>query len=477
MKVSTTYSQLLQKICDQHPPEPPELARLRRIAKSGAGAIIAHTVHDTLRELVRKQALDLCYGDLDQVGLEIQAADRRQGELYTLPALLTHEHPTLSVSLNPAQTIPPNYNPREVPLLFNDQSAGSLESVQLSADVKGVVSGMLDRIRGLLNVPAALCFSQTLPVPSGIGRGLQYILMSDPKSGKVSPLGAGERTKKLVASWEYWVKRAQRKPDLITYLPDLALLPEGEGHLNHGSALVIPVRNSDDQWDAVFIALANEPFWFDREKLARICMYTIHFRRQLRYSVCLQAAIAFDFLTGVYNRRYVEDHLARVLADADRRHLTFAVVIIDIDDFKAFNSNFGYDAGDKVLSMVSNKLKQALRNTDVLGRYGGEEFTAILSPPVSRREASNIGERLREAVASMKVDLPTLAGEIEQVSVSVSIGGALFPSNGQNRDELWNEANLMLLAAKNEGKNCVRFPWSTGEADRLRVLPGPGTIQ
>ncbi len=472
MKVSTTYLRLLQKICKQHP-QRDEVARLRRICKSAPEAIVAFTAHDTLHQMVREGLLTLRSGDLDRIGGHIQAADQNQGELYTLPALVTKQSPVLSVPLNPSQIIAPTYTSTEVPMLFDDQSAGCLTSVERSADVKGIVSSMLDRMRLLLDVPAALCFSQTLPTPSGIGRGLQFIL--NPGGGAISGRDAGDRTRKLVASWESWVNESLQKSDALLYLPDLSILPEPERPINQGSALVIPLQNGDNNWDAVFIALAREPYWFTREKLARIAMYAAHFRRQLSYSVSLQTAIAFDFLTDVYNRRYVEDLMKRILADAIRRDLTFAVVIIDIDDFKAFNSRFGYDAGDAVLCSVSKKLKQALRDTDVLGRYGGEEFAAILAPPVSKLEASNIGERLREAVANMKVEVPTLSGSQEQVGVSVSIGGALFPGNGQTRDDLWNEANLMLLSAKNEGKNCVRFPWSSSGTDQILVLPGPGS--
>jgi diguanylate cyclase (GGDEF)-like protein len=478
-RLSTSYAALLRQFCDDRLVSDAEAARIRRILKRGSAKVVAFTCHDVLRQLVTSGQLRIRNGATDRIGEVIRAADPKRGLLFSLPALITSDAPALMVPMDSSLAAAPVYQAAEVPTLFQEQSSRSLESVERSADVKGVVSGILDRIRGLLGVPAALCFSQTLPVPTGIGRGLQYLMWDKKREldDPVAPQSAAERTRRLVATWEPWLAATLNSPDSLTYLPDLSLLPEADRPLPNGSALLLPLCNGESDWEAVVVALSNESFWFNQERLARLCMFGPHFRRQLSYSVNLQAAIAFDFLTGVYNRKYLEDQMARVLAGAERKDLSFSVLIIDIDDFKAFNSRFGYDAGDEVLCSVAKVLTKALRNTDILGRWGGEEFAAILAPPVSKMEASNIGERLRDAVAELKLTVPTLDGRRQKVQVTVSIGGALFPMNGKTRDDLWSEANMMLLAAKNEGKNCVRFPWSTGGDESFRVLPGPGSIQ
>jgi diguanylate cyclase (GGDEF)-like protein len=224
------------------------------------------------------------------------------------------------------------------------------------------------------------------------------------------------------------------------------------------------------------VAVSPEPFAFGAEQVARMRLFAPQFRRQLTHALLLQTVISHDFLTRIYNRAFFEDQLARTLAAAARRQQDFALLIADIDDFRAFNSLHGYDAGDQVLRSVAESCKGVLRTTDVLARYGGEEFVAILAPPVSRTEALQVAERLRAAVERLRVDVPTLEpeglGARVNVPVTVSVGGAIFPADGSSRDALWTAANAMLLAAKRQGKNRVRFRGGIAEVPRSGAETG-----
>jgi diguanylate cyclase (GGDEF)-like protein len=244
-------------------------------------------------------------------------------------------------------------------------------------------------------------------------------------------------------------------------VPDLCLLVPEERPLERGSALLVPLAERQPAWSAVLVAASPEPYAFAAEHLARVRLFAPHFRRQLTHAVLLQTVISHDFLTKIYNRSFFEDQFARTLASAARRQQSFALLIADIDDFRAFNSRHGYDAGDQVLRSVAESCKGVLRTTDVLARYGGEEFVVLLAPPVSRAEAVQVAERLRAAVERLRVEVPTLEpeglGARVQVPVTVSVGGAVFAEDGHSRDALWSSANAMLLAAKREGKNRVRF--------------------
>ena len=150
--------------------------------------------------------------------------------------------------------------------------------------------------------------------------------------------------------------------------------------------------------------------------------------------------------------------MERELQLARRRNESLALLLVDIDDFKAFNTRHGYEGGDRVLATVACVLKSALRGTDTLARYGGEEFVVILAPPVSQEEASRIADRLRQAVEQEEFRLDDLSGATETAQVTVSIGGALYPVHGETREALSTAANLELLRAKTDGKNQVLFP-------------------
>ena len=162
-----------------------------------------------------------------------------------------------------------------------------------------------------------------------------------------------------------------------------------------------------------------------------------------------------DPLTGLYNRRYAGAHLAAVAERAQTAGERFAVMVIDLDRFKAVNDRWGHGAGDAVLVEVARRLHANLRPGDLLARIGGEEFLVALPDMHAHDEAMAIAERLRQAVEETPVALPgggTLA-------VTVSIGLA-FSREGDPRrleqvTEVVNRADSALLLAKSEGRNKV----------------------
>jgi diguanylate cyclase (GGDEF)-like protein len=403
-----------------------------------------------------------------------------------LPDLIHAGHAMLRTPLAPDLGPPPSFNSGKIAELFHAQSRQTLSSVENSADVKGVLTGILNLTRELLTVPAAFCFTRGLAAPNAIASGLRRLSAPDPGDDDVS-------FDTLPEAWGPWVAAANEEPEMLLYLPDLALIEEARRPIPEGSALLVALHDRHGPWEALLVAASRQPFAFDQERLARTRMFAMHFRRQLTYAVHLQrlartrmfamhfrrqltyavhlqTVISHDVLTSAYNRSFFEDQLARVMAGAARKEQTFALLILDIDDFKLFNSHYGYDAGDCVLRGVAGTLQRALRSTDVLARYGGEEFAIILAAPVSHAEARQISARLHTAVGKMTLEVPTLTGEQTRVAVTVSVGGAIFPQHGSERDALWGEANRMLLAAKAAGKNRVRFPSADDETGRLRVL-------
>ncbi len=163
----------------------------------------------------------------------------------------------------------------------------------------------------------------------------------------------------------------------------------------------------------------------------------------------VQRLAAMDGLTGLNNRRYFSD-IARIEFSRARRYEhSLSAMLLDIDYFKDFNDNFGHAIGDQVLQVVANCCKQSLRQTDILGRYGGEEFVALL-PETDRHIAQSVAERLREKVSQLIVS--TEKGDL---SVTVSIGVAENNEYTPDLDTLIARADQAMYIAKHKGRNLV----------------------
>ncbi len=161
-----------------------------------------------------------------------------------------------------------------------------------------------------------------------------------------------------------------------------------------------------------------------------------------------------DPLTGLHNRRYAMTHLARIAARAREAGRSFAVMILDLDRFKAINDTHGHAAGDAVLVEVAARLSAQLRPADLLARIGGEEFLVGL-PDTVLHDARAAAERLRRAVADKPVSLPHGRGAIP---VTLSIGLALSEPGlaaPAPIEDLFDRADMALLSAKHEGRNQV----------------------
>ena len=157
-----------------------------------------------------------------------------------------------------------------------------------------------------------------------------------------------------------------------------------------------------------------------------------------------------DPLTGLFNRRFMQECLERELLRSTRTNRSLAVIFLDIDHFKRFNDRFGHEAGDEVLRAFGSFLVKHFRGDDVICRYGGEEF-AIILPESSARDAANRAEAVRVAVRNIKL---THNGEaLDTVSFSAGVAG--FPEHGSNAQELLKIADLCLYDAKTRGRDQI----------------------
>lgn len=155
-----------------------------------------------------------------------------------------------------------------------------------------------------------------------------------------------------------------------------------------------------------------------------------------------------DSLTGLYNRRYLEESLVSQLVEAKSQQQPLVVMMLDVDYFKYYNDTFGHDAGDAILKKLGEFLSHSIRKEDIACRYGGEEFTLTL-PGVSLEEGIKIGERIRLGVKEVRVN----QGKQAFYAISISIGLACFPEDGQTISQLIQAADKALYQAKETGRN------------------------
>ena len=156
-----------------------------------------------------------------------------------------------------------------------------------------------------------------------------------------------------------------------------------------------------------------------------------------------------DGLTGIYNRRYLENRLSSEYDRTRRYGGTFSMILFDLDFFKKVNDTYGHLAGDKVLVEISARVRDMLRSSDVIGRYGGEEFVLIL-PETPLEGARQIAERLREAVALAPVIFDTTP-----IRVTISMGVTEYQADMDDYATLTHQSDVALYASKGAGRNCV----------------------
>lgn len=210
--------------------------------------------------------------------------------------------------------------------------------------------------------------------------------------------------------------------------------------------------------NAVFVGLALIGFsWLatiaQRQTTGRLEAELNLSRRELQHSATVEAELrrwaTTDSLTGMANRRHFLEQCERDIQRAARYARPLAVLIFDVDLFKTINDRFGHAVGDTALKTIAEVAAASLRETDVLGRLGGEEF-GVLLPETDIPGATDLAERLRAAVAAAPMD-----ANGEPIRLSISVGVAMLHADDSSVDVLFARADQALYRAKDTGRNCV----------------------
>jgi diguanylate cyclase (GGDEF)-like protein len=170
-----------------------------------------------------------------------------------------------------------------------------------------------------------------------------------------------------------------------------------------------------------------------------------------------------DGLTGLFNHRHFKRLFQEEINRSIRYDKPLSLILFDVDNFKKFNDTYGHPAGDVVLQQMARMLRQLLRACDTLCRYGGEEFVALL-PETSFCEAVNVAERIRHLV---ETESPLFLDHLAAgQGITVSVGVATFPEDGEGLTELLKAVDELMYAAKRKGKNQIHYREDRGEQCR-----------
>jgi diguanylate cyclase (GGDEF)-like protein len=165
----------------------------------------------------------------------------------------------------------------------------------------------------------------------------------------------------------------------------------------------------------------------------------------------LEYQATHDALTGLPNRILFTERLQHAIETSKTRNAPMALMFVDLDHFKEINDSLGHEAGDKVLSIVTERLRETIRNDEALARFGGDEFTVLIEGFTHTDEVSATAERILRTLSE------PITVDHNELYVGCSIGISLFPDNGDTPPDLLKYADAAMYAAKNEGRNSLRY--------------------
>jgi diguanylate cyclase (GGDEF)-like protein len=213
-----------------------------------------------------------------------------------------------------------------------------------------------------------------------------------------------------------------------------------------GASTCEPLLVGGEVIGVVLIAHADTLAQGPRQRIREMVTHAAPVLANLRNLAVAQLQAATDALTGLPNRRAVEDTMKRMVAQSARNVAPLAALLLDLDHFKKINDVYGHDRGDEVLAAASVVLRKAVRESDFVGRYGGEEFLLLL-PATDKQAALAVAEQVRNAVAEIR------ASDVDRVTASVGV--AVLPDDAGDAVTLFRAADRALYSAKSNGRDRV----------------------
>jgi len=217
--------------------------------------------------------------------------------------------------------------------------------------------------------------------------------------------------------------------------------------------LMVPLVFDEESYGIIGLALMEQDYELNENDRALLTFTALQVAtaidRHQRFER-LQHLALYDALTGLPNRELFQDRVQRSLLRAKREQTHFALMYMDLDKFKEANDTYGHAAGDALLKEAAGRITDCVRETDTVVRFGGDEFVVLLETVENRLGALGVAEKIRLALAEPYV------WQEHEIELSVSIGIALFPEQGEQITQLIAAADEAMYTAKKRGKNCIR---------------------
>lgn len=310
--------------------------------------------------------------------------------------------------------------------------------ISSNSPMQTVVKKMTSRLRKLLNADEC-----SIMIMDETSRELAFSESSGLNKWEIGNirfrLGEG------VAGWVAKHKRAVLIPDVSV---DPRFVQVAQQKRRIVSMICVPLLIKRKLIGTVSLTTRESQHVFTEEELELAVLLSAHISLALENNRLYEISVS-DGLTNLYNRRYLEERLSKEMAYSRRFRKPLTVLMTDVDFFKKLNDTHGHQAGDLALRQVAQTYIACLREYDVVARYGGEEF-AILLPSTPRQRGSSIAERLRLAVSHLD-----FRNKGQKVPITVSIGVASFPEDGDQGHKLIQVADKALYEAKRRGRNQV----------------------
>ncbi len=245
-----------------------------------------------------------------------------------------------------------------------------------------------------------------------------------------------------------WVAQ-NREPVLIEDVTKDPRFKQHDGQIRQMVSMIcVPLEMHRRLIGVLTLTTGRPDHVFVKEELELVVLIAAHISLALESHRLYELSV-LDGLTNIYNRRYLDQRLSQELADSRRHEKPLSVALLDLDSFKKLNDTYGHQAGDLVLCELTGLISKELRQHDVLARYGGEEFALILAG-TSGSDGLLLAERLRALVANRDFFYKN-----QRLPVTISLGLATYPEDGEDKMELLRTADKALYRAKELGRNRV----------------------
>jgi len=224
-----------------------------------------------------------------------------------------------------------------------------------------------------------------------------------------------------------------------------------KAHLTHRARMECEfrLRRHDDSY--VWVRGAGQATWNDGHRATRFVGFILDINDRKTHEDEIHRLAMHDPLTGLPNRRLLEDRLDHALVTARRNWEQVAVMLLDLDGFKSVNDQFGHAAGDRVLQTVGERLRSSVRGADTVARTGGDEFVVLMEGQQRDGDAAVLAEKILTSL------LTPIAVDTHLVNVGASIGIAVFPTDSDHPAQLLRMADKAMYAVKESGRNNFRF--------------------